>query len=377
MNYKYKVLFLLSNPVIGGTETFIMSIVPLLRLNGIDARVANVWPDSVMEKSCNDNNISFKSFEAQRYKIPLKSILHLVLFLRREKFDIIYVLGLRMNLLLRFIWLFVPSCKMISGVRNVDTWRKWYHIGLDRITQRLVDCTVCNSYKLLEIKSDREKTPESRLSVIYNGIDTEYFSKNVQQWPTRSVLGLPENRFFVSVANIRHTKGHAFYLDAIYKAVKSGLPVNIKFLWIGKGPLEARLKEYAEKLDLSDRIIWAGKQEDVRPYLFHSEAFVLSSKEEGMPRAMIEAMSMELPVLCTDVGGNSEVVRNGIDGIVVKYGDVDQMANALMELSSAKWLNTDIGNNNRKRVLEEFALATMVNEHIKLFDNLVADQTIK
>ncbi len=368
--FKYKVLFLLSNPAIGGTETFTLALVPMLREQDIDARIVNMWADSKMEKIAKEDCIPFSSFSSRSRYLSLKNCAEILKYLRRERFDFIYVFGLRMNLFSRLIYPFIKGTRLISGVRNVDTWRNIWHIWADRLTQKILSYTVCNSKVLLENKCRREKISRHKLGVIYNGINTLHFSPDAEDWPDRKSLGLPEGRIFVTVANLRYTKGHDFYIDSIEQAITLGLPEDVSFLWIGTGPLMNELKETIQKMNLSERIIFAGSQFDVRPFLVNSDAFVLASKEEGMPRAMLEAMAMGLPVLCTDVGGNAEIVRDQIEGIVVQYKDVEAMARALVELSSDRWMNASNRTISRDRILSFFKLEMMVDHHVKLFDRL-------
>lgn len=181
---------------------------------------------------------------------------------------------------------------------------------------------------------------------------------------------MPEAHTFITVAGLREVKGHEFLLESIAKAKNKGLSSSVNFLWIGSGPLKEKLEEKIEKLSLDDSVKMIGSFGDVRPYLANSEAFILPSRGEGMPRAMMEAMSMELPVLCTDVGGVTEIVENGREGLVVPYGDVDAMSDSLIQLSE-EWLNGDRGSLARQTIVEKFSLDKMVNEHLILFNNII------
>jgi glycosyltransferase involved in cell wall biosynthesis len=229
---------------------------------------------------------------------------------------------------------------------------------------------VCNSRRLVAIKGRRERCPKNKLCVIYNGIDAQYFCPDAEQWPSREELGLPAGNLFATVANFRHTKGYGFYLHAIAKAMELGLSDHARFCWIGAGPLRDSLVQKARLLGVEHRILLPGAVVVVRPYLANADSFVLSSREEGMPRAMMEGMAMGLPVLCTDVGGNAEVVRAGIDGLVVPYGAVQRMAEGLIKFER-EWMHADVRSVVRQRILDSFRLEHIASEHRQLFDSLL------
>ena len=370
MQYRYKVLFVLSNSVVGGTETFCFSTVPCLRALSIDARIGNLWMGSELGKLDKDVNIPYLEFKTTGRLITFRGLWQLVKLCRREQFDIIYGFGLRVSLVLRFISFLINRPILVIGVRNTDTWRRWYHIWADRLSQGLIRCFVCNSQALLEIRHSREGTGLHKLCVIVNGIDVEYFSPNKEIWPSRAELGLPNGRLLITVAHIRDTKAHTFYLDAFVRAIEMGLPEDVKCLWLGEGPLKQELMQKAERLGIADRIIWGGKPMDVRPYLVNADAFVLSSKAEGMPRALMEAMAMELPALCTNVGGVAEVLRDGIDGMIVQYGDVEAMGKGLIKLTT-EWMQSNRDCSARQRICDCFAVEDIALQHVELFDQLL------
>lgn len=356
--------------MVGGTETFSLALVPRLRKLGIDARIVNLWAGSKLAKLATDIGISYLELNTSGRLFTIRGLWQLVRLCRRERFDIIYGFGLRVSLILRLIYLLIRRPILVIGLRNVDTWRRWYHVWPDRLTQALVRCFVSNSQRLLEGRHARERTSLKKLRVILNGIDAEFFSPDSQVWPSRAELGLPQGRLLITVANIRHTKAHTFYLDALVRAIELGLPEDVKCLWLGKGPLEEELQLKAERLGIADRIIWGGKPTDVRPYLANADAFVLSSKEEGMPRALMEGMAMGLPALCTDVGGNNELVRHGIDGLIVPYGDVEAMAKALVTLTT-EWIGTNRHFSTRQRIRDHFTVEAIARQHAELFDQLL------
>lgn len=374
MEYRYKVLFLLSNPLVGGTETFTFSVVSGLHTLSIDARIGNLWAGSKLAKLAEDVGIPYFEFNSAGRVIRLRGIWELVKLLRGEKFDIVYGFGLRVSLLMRLIYFLACRPILIVGIRNVDTWRRWYHIWPDRATEGLIRSFVCNSQKLVDIRRSIWRTNPKRLCVIVNGIDVEYFSPDAKVWPCRDELGLPGGGLLITVANIRHTKGHSFYLDALVRAIEIGLPKDVKCLWLGEGPLKKDLVQKAKRLGVADRIIWGGNAMDVRPYLANADAFVLSSKEEGMPRALMEAMSMSIPCVATNVGGIPEVIEQDVSGLMSDFGDIEKFADNIIRLLACGDLRKKMGASARKRIVEHFNIEVVARKYLKLFELVCSGQ---
>jgi glycosyltransferase involved in cell wall biosynthesis len=123
---------------------------------------------------------------------------------------------------------------------------------------------------------------------------------------------------------------------------------------VGTGPLESELRALSEALDLSKSVIFVGYAPDVRPYLEAADIFVLPSRREGLPLAVLEAMACGLPCVVTDAGGNSEAVSHGRSGLVVKADSAAELADAITQLLRNKEERRRLGANARKRVEQEF-----------------------
>jgi glycosyltransferase involved in cell wall biosynthesis len=256
----------------------------------------------------------------------------------------------------------------VTGVRSLDKWRRWYHVWGDRLTERKTDYCVGVSRSVCRRRAERERS--ARVLFIPNGIDTEHFRSDRETWPDRQALNLPPGRLCVTVANFQAVKGHAFQLDVIDRL--KPLPPDVHFVWVGTGEEEPMLRREAAARGLADRIIFYGHVDDVRPLLAHSALFFLSSKDEGMPRALMEGMAMGLPVLATDVAGNTEVVRHDVDGLVIPYGDVDAGSAALCRLLDDAGLRQRCGASAARRIRESFGFDYVAGRYAELYRRLSA-----
>lgn len=149
----------------------------------------------------------------------------------------------------------------------------------------------------------------------------------------RRSLGLPDDRFLIgNVGNFTPKKDHHNLLQAL---AGDGSISKAHLVLIGLGPLEVELREAAEQLGVADRTTFLGSRDDVFELLPLLDAFCLSSRFEGFPIALVEAMATGLPVVATDVGGIVEIVDDGENGLLVPSQDPQRLRAALERFMEA------------------------------------------
>jgi len=146
-----------------------------------------------------------------------------------------------------------------------------------------------------------------------------------------------------------------------------------RLLVLGDGPLRAELEQLVQELSVD--VVFAGEVADVSPWLAEAQLFALSSRSEGMPMSVLEAMAAGLPVVASDVGGIHEVVEDGVTGRLVPAGDPHALAGRLAELVLDGALRQRFGSAGRRRVEERFALPRWRDEHLALYRSLLRDHT--
>jgi glycosyltransferase involved in cell wall biosynthesis len=135
---------------------------------------------------------------------------------------------------------------------------------------------------------------------------------------------------------------------------------------VGDGP-----DRTAVAAELGDAGELLGERDDVAEQLARADVFVLSSRSEGLPMAILEAMAAGLPVVATAVGGIPELVADGETGLLVPPGDADALAEALRRLVADPELRRRLGDAARTRVEERFSLAATRRAHVELYDRLL------
>lgn len=167
-----------------------------------------------------------------------------------------------------------------------------------------------------------------RLQVIRNGVDLERFRPH-EPATAAAALGLRGGPILLCVGNLVEVKGHALALEAL--GVLSRTHPDARLLLIGEGGLRERLTAQARSLGLADRVTFVGRvpNDQLAPWYSAADVLVLPSHSEGWANVLLEAMACGTPVVATDVGGSSEVIRDARVGRLVAERSAAQMADAI------------------------------------------------
>ena len=148
-------------------------------------------------------------------------------------------------------------------------------------------------------------------------------------------------------------------------AGKVGNP-RLKYLIVGNGDLEGYLKELVAELKLQEQVIFAGYRNDIRDLLHVADGFVFPSLQEGLPVALMEAMSAGLPVVCSSIRGNVDLIENGVGGWIYDPRDVDGFAEGIGNLLTA---GREFGEQNVQTV-RRFDIGTVRDQMREIYDSL-------
>jgi glycosyltransferase involved in cell wall biosynthesis len=205
--------------------------------------------------------------------------------------------------------------------------------------------------------------------VIFNGVNTETFTRNERAGHAiRESLKIPEGARVVGIVTVfRFQKRLKEWLE-IFSSV-SKKHSTLYGIIVGDGPLRGEVEQQIKKLGLQDRIFMPGLQSDIRPWYSAMDIFMMSSVFEGMPLALLEAMSMECVVVSTNAGGIKEVARHEVDGLIEPVDDWKKLEGHLERLISDELYRQRLGKAARLRVEKSFSLKKMVDELEGLYDS--------
>jgi len=207
------------------------------------------------------------------------------------------------------------------------SWNWWFSFFLNRID--LVSAVSKITYAhIKEIYNVEEK----RLALVLNGIDVNLFKKGREKTISRESLGLrPQDIVFGTVGNLRKEKNQELLIRAL--AIMKDRGRSFKALFIGDGPCRSDLKMLATELGVEKQVIFLGIRSDVPRLYGLFDIYCLTSRFEGLPLTLLEAMAAGIPVIGTDVLGIREVIRNNENGLLVPDDEPKQLAKAILTLA--------------------------------------------
>ena len=207
-----------------------------------------------------------------------------------------------------------------------------------------------------------------RIEVIPPGLDTARFSP-AKTDPNRSeVIRDGASRVIGTVGRLSEQKAFDLLIRAMPNLLVSD--ANIRLLIVGDGPLRHRLEKEVEMLGLNKTIKFLGMQSDPVPIFQAMDVFVLPSKHEGFGLVLTEAMAMGVPVVGTRVVGTVDAIEDGISGLLVPYGDVEALSNAILRIFLEPELRHVLIQNGRSRVRQYFTREIMAAKTEALFGEL-------
>src|SRR3989449_1504254 len=213
-----------------------------------------------------------------------------------------------------------------------------------------------------------------RIEVVYNGVDTGRFRPDTEQGAAiRKALGLGEDEVMVLfLSHVTRQKGLHVVLRALPR-VREAWPRS-RVVVVGAGDYLADGQALARRLGVSPHVVFVGEvpHERAPEYLAACDVFVLPTlRQEGLPFAVLEAMASEKPVLVSRIGGVTSVVRDGVNGVLVRAGDPAALAEGFMRLLADRDLARRLAHAARDTVLRAFSAEHMVRGTAEGFERVV------
>lgn len=298
-------------------------------------------------------------FEIPFRKLDLVILLELCKFIKKNKIDIVHSHGNGAGYYSRLIKLIIPSVKVIHTFHGISdnynsSVKKYIHTIFGRIFKLLTDQFVLVSYGEYKLALERKLIKEKSSHIIYNGIESPNCSKS----ENRNIFNI------VTISRFDYPKNMDFAYQIAEKLKDNK---NIVFTWIGNGDDYERLKSFSEKNSIN--IQFTGFQPEPIKYLTKASLYLSTSRFEGLPYALIEAASLSIPILATNVKGNNEVVKNGYNGYL--FNTLDECVGLILKLYNDKKLCNELSLNSKKYFQQNFTLDEMLNKLMNLYNKYI------
>jgi glycosyltransferase involved in cell wall biosynthesis len=379
------VIYVVANLDVGGTERHIAQVLPRLDRSLVKASVLTIINKGTLAADLEASGITVvglnsgcqwqKLNKLQRIMVLIRGAGRLYTILRCERPDVVhfflpmpYLLG-GMVTLLAGVHARVMSRRSLNYYQlrypGISHLEKWLHKRMTRV--------LGNSQAVLD-DLRQEGVSEQQLGLIYNGVNIPVPQSPDEKGKVRQNIDVDKNDLLITiVANLIPYKGHDDLIRGL-AYVLAELPQNWKLVCVGhdRHGIKNDLLTLSKELMIIDHVFFLGGRNDTVEILQASDVAVLCSHEEGFSNAVLEGMAASLPSVVTDVGGNSEAVRDGIDGYVIPRQSPEALGAAIFRLLDDGSLRKTMGESARSRVEEHFSVQACVREYEKMYMDVVA-----
>jgi glycosyltransferase involved in cell wall biosynthesis len=339
-----------------------------LRSRGLEVHIA-CSPDAIATM-LSQQGYTIHPINIERRIAPLSnfnSLVKLFQLMRREKYDLVHVHTSIAAVVGRIAAKLAGVPRIVYTVHGypfhelLSPSKYWFYFGIEKCCASLTDLFLCQSYEDWVNSSRLGLCPAHKVRHLNNGVDSQRFSRQRlhpdQQQALRQSLGIPLDAapMIGTIGRLTREKGFAYLLEAFAQLVPQ-FP-HVRLLIVGgelktdPDPFEAELLQRADELGIRDRITFTGFRDDIPELLGLMDIFTLPTYfGEGLPRSILEAMSMGLPIVTTDIRGCREAVKPDLNGFIVPPRDPEQLARALERLLANPALRQQFGQASRDRV---------------------------
>ena len=336
---------------------------------------------SLAENGCQNTLVCTSDSDMANISLPQTQICRVPM---KGELDVMF-----MSRLIRIISADQPDIVHVHSRRGADLWgaAAAWRMRIPAIVTRRVDNPEnpiiarlkYRFYRRIVTISDEirrvlnaEGIPSEKIEVIPSAVDTQRFNPKCDREWFRAKFGLkPNHRTIGMLAQFIPRKGHRFLISAA-PAILSHCP-EAKILLFGKGPLQNSIRQQCSRLQLGDKVLFAGFRDDLERILPCLNVVVHPATLEGLGVSLLQAAAAGVPIVATRVGGIPEIVENGINGYLFEEGDIQALANRVINLLEDPIKSKRFGSYGRKKVESQFSIDTMVKSYLSIYRQVLAE----
>ncbi len=375
-----KILLALTHAGFGGVAKHVIDLAVYFkkRNNEVFIAVGNQKTDLLQELSRYADEVIILPFLKREVSIlnDLRTLKTVITLLKKYSFDIIHCHGPKAGFIFRLAGKIVGAKVIYTHhlivYKQFDPFTGILYRWLEKLAsswgERVI--TVSNHVRMALIKDKVVKA--NKILTIYNWIsdlDPIYTKEEA-----RNKLNLAKDAFVLSyVGRLEVPKDPLTALEGFHEFLRRATPTSreIKFYIVGDGPLKKDVINVINRLKLGDYVILTGFTKDPEMYLAASDVFILTSRQEGLPIAILEAMKYSLPIISNPVDGVPEQVENGVNGFLVPLGDKYTLCSKILELYSNADLVVKMGQESRKIVQDKFNAEKNLKKIEKVYEDIL------
>jgi len=369
MNSKIKVLHILSGDLWAGAEILTYSLIKNLKnQKNIAIRVV-LFNNKTLYKKLKEEGIKIYLIDETKYNSPVSVLIKLLNIIRKTSPSIVHTHKYKETILSAFVFWGKTNIKLLQtvhgdiepykGIQNIKI--KLYELINYTILKYKFSLIIAVSKDLKKKIIEKRKIKKNNIITIYNGIQIpEKIKTNINN-KNKIIIG-SAGRFVL-------VKNYLFLID-IAKEVREKYK-KIEFWLIGDGPEKQKILEkiFSDNLQTNFKIL--PFSESISYFYKNIDIYINTSKHEGLPLSILEALSYSVPVIAPKIGGLPEIIMNGIDGFLIEPSDLEEYVQKCLLLSRNQSLRIKMGKAGKEKVKKFFSIQRMAENYYQIYKELI------
>jgi glycosyltransferase involved in cell wall biosynthesis len=305
-----------------------------------------------------------------RKRFFVSTVLRLARLLRSRRVKVIHTHLFESGLVGRLAAWRAGVPAIITHEHGKTLWKRWHHRLFERYAIGRTDLRLAVSEDIRQLRLKHERTPRSKIRIVFNAVDPDPFRPDdTTRIRKRIELGL--DKFFLIGTIGRLVDAKSYDLLLAVAADICGRRPDVRFVIVGEGPLGGDLRRTCRSLGLEEKVVFLGKRTDIPDLMGALDLYVISSKREGLPITLIEAMMAGKPIVSTAVGGIPDTISHDGEGILVRSGDREELVKALLGLMDNRETMDRLGRNARMRAVETYSPGPILKQLEEIYQEIL------
>lgn len=357
---KINIAFLIGSLGRGGAENQAVLIINQLNSEKYNKHIVVLWDKEDGFKNRLNQDVKYYSVQYRRRTLPL-GMIKIIKYLKKNSIDILHTHMYDPNKIGAIAGKLARIPTIVTHEHGKNPWKRHRHYLVEKY---LIDSIAAKRFAvskdILNRRIKLDRSDPKKIINIPNGVEIPDFIFDSE--PTPKIIG--------SMGRLVEAKDFTTLFKSI-KMVKD-LGYKVELHVAGAGPLRETLKKQARKLGINRSIKLLGFQKS-EDFLEKIDLFAMSSIGEGMPVALLEAMSYGLPIVATNVGGISEIVENGKDGLLCDPRNHKSLAENITKIIENKELRNNLSKNARQKINNKYNIKIIAQQFDKCYISLMSN----
>jgi len=302
----------------------------------------------------------------ENFRFDIGPVLKLINIVKKYSIHIIHSHDYKSDVL---AWL----VRLATHVKIISTVHGWIGNSFKERMYNMIDRFVLRRFDRIIVVDEhirdmllRGKVRPSKIVKVHNAIDYDEYKRDPTAGDVRGELNIDESMPVIGFVGRLSPEKDLPVLFMAMKRLLAGMP-DVRCIIVGDGPIRNWLEDYCKKVGIGEYVKFLGLRWDTKRLYQTMNVFVLPSKTEGIPNAVLEAMAMEVPVIATDIGGVGEIIDHNEDGILINPGDVGSLEFYLKKVLTDKEYREMLVTNARKKIIRNFSFLGRMQKVEKIY----------